>query len=123
MVDYIPNYTQDILFNKTDDDDDKDTDNIQYAGYPIVSNIMSTGGGSGSASTNIGTSRLDGLTIPVGLYIYNYSRETPLHRQEQHIEIGVVDDETFDKLLRKVSHKLSKKKQPNTKRHTKKRRS
>lgn len=119
MVDYIPNYTQDILFNNSNDDDN-DPDNIQYAGYPIVKNMLSTEGG--SAANNAGTSRLDGLTIPVGLYIYNYSRETPHIKQQQQIEIGVVDDVMFDKLLGKMSHKLSSKKHPKSKRQTKKRR-
>ena len=94
------NYPQEIVYNEDD------ANVIQYAGYPIthfINNNLSIKGG--NINDNTGLARLEGLTIPSGLYIYRHSDEiydTPKGRVR--VEVTVIEEPDYQKLIDNVSH-------------------
>lgn len=94
-------YPQEIVFNE-----DENNGMLQYAGYPItrfIKNQSETSGGSGTAHPNdVGLARLEGLTIPVGLYTYRYSREIYDTPREQ-LEVTVIEEPTHQRLLENIA--------------------
>lgn len=107
-------YPQEIVFNQ-----DENNGLLQYAGYPItrfIKNQSDTFGGSGTSPTDMGLARLEGLTIPVGLYTYRYSQEIYDTPREQ-LEVTVIEEPTHQRLIENIAP--SKSKRNKTKRNNK----
>ena len=96
----MANYPQGIVYKQDD------TDIIQYAGYPItrfINNNLSIKGG--NINDNTGLARLEGLTIPSGLYIYRHREEiydTP--KGQLQIEVSVIEEPDYQRLIDNISH-------------------
>ena len=111
----MANYQQEIIYNEDD------ANIIQYAGYPIthfINNNLSIKGG--NINDNTGLARLEGLTIPSGLYIYRHNREiydTP--NGQLQIEVSVIEEHDYQKLLDNISHGKKTKSKKSTTRNKK----
>jgi hypothetical protein len=112
--------SNDIIYSYSDENNA-----IQYAGYPInkyVENGIKTGG----YGNDVGKSRFDGLTVPIGLYTYKYSKqieETP----NTKVEIEVIEEPRYQRLISLVSESkgfdsATNKRRTRTKRQSKKNR-
>ena len=111
----MANYPQGIVYKQDD------ADIIQYAGYPItrfINNNLSIKGG--NINDNTGLTRLDGLTIPSGLYIYRHKEEiydTP--KGQVQLEVSVIEEHEYQRLLDNISHGKKTKSKKSTKRNKK----
>jgi len=111
----MANYLQEIMYNEDD------ANIIQYAGYPItrfINNNLSIKGG--NINDNTGLARLEGLTIPAGLYIYRHSQEmydTP--KGQMQIEVSVIEEPDYQKLIDNISHGKKTKSKKSTMRNKK----
>jgi len=100
----MTSYLEKILYQTGDDGNI-----IQYAGYPITQFIQNEDVILGG-QTNVGISRLDGLTIPVGLYSY---KEKAIQQCDDkpsiEMEITVIEEPIYQKLLDNIGDTNSKK--------------
>ena len=101
----MANYPQGIVYKQDD------AEIIQYAGFPIIrfiNNNLSIKGG--NINDNTGLTRLDGLTIPSGLYIYRHKEEiydTP--KGQVQLEVSVIEEHEYQRLIDNISSQSTKK--------------
>ena len=91
---------------------------IMAAVYPLKQIINDNdqylerlGGSKNVSSENVGTSRFDGLGVPVGLYL-SKRQITEIHQIKKnpkiHKDCNVIDEDQFDRLLEKIVRKSKK---------------
>jgi hypothetical protein len=90
-------------------------DNEQY--------LERLGGSKNTSSENVGTSRFDGLGVPVGLYL-SKRQINDIHQLNKNPKIhkgcNVIDEDEFDRLLEKIVRKSRRQTLKNRQRMSKK---